>query len=302
MNLKALAKKDLKTTAKNTALIIIGSLIVSFGTAVFVLPNQLVMGGLSGISIVLHESIVKFLATETIVTILTWVTFILGFFFLGKSFAMKTLVSTIVYPIFLNLFLKLPSQNVFDGFFIMNDGSDLKLILSALFGGIFIGGGCAITYIGGGSTGGTDIVGFIAAKYIKRLKSSTAIGITDAVIVLLGVVAIKEFYLTLLGILAVFITTIVIDKVFIGSSKSFVAMLVTDKPMEVSRAVIEGMDRTTTIIDSVGGYTGKAMKMLMVTFKMGQYSEFLNIINKIDKNAFVTIHQAHEINGEGWTR
>lgn len=302
MNFKALAKKDFKTTAKNTALIIIGSLIVSFGTAVFVLPNQLVMGGLSGISIVLHESIVKFLPVETIVTVLTWATFILGFFFLGKSFAMKTLVSTIVYPIFLSLFLKLPSNDVLGGFFIMSDGSDLKLILSALFGGIFIGGGCAITYIGGGSTGGTDIIGFITAKYIKRLKSSTAIGATDAIIVLLGIIAIKQFYLTLLGILAVFITTIVIDKVFIGSSKSFVAMLITEKPAEISRAVIEGMDRTTTIIDSVGGYTGKAMKMLMVTFKMGQYSEFLNIINKIDKYAFVTIHQAHEINGEGWTR
>ena len=62
------------------------------------------------------------------------------------------------------------------------------------------------------------------------------------------------------------------------------------------------MDRTTTIIDAVGGYTGNGLKMLMVTFKMGQYSEFLNIINKIDKCAFVTIHQAHEINGEGWTR
>ena len=110
--MKALSKNDFKCVARNTALIIIGSLIVAFGTAVFVIPNQLVMGGLSGISIVLHESVLKVLEVETIVTILTWTTFILGFFVLGKSFAMKTLVSTIVYPVFLTLFLKLSSPDV----------------------------------------------------------------------------------------------------------------------------------------------------------------------------------------------
>ncbi len=303
MKIKSMLNKDIKTTLKNTALVIIGSMIVAFGSAVFVIPNQLVMGGLSGVGIILDSVIpLEFLTVDRIITILTWFTFILGFFVLGKSFSAKTLVSTIVYPIFLTLFLKLSSENVFGGFFIMNDGKDLNLILSALFGGIFIGGGCAITYIGGGSTGGTDILGFIVAKYVKRLKSSTAIGVTDASIVLLGAIFIRQFQLTLLGILAVFITTVVIDKVFIGSSKSFVAMLITQKPDEINRAVIEGMDRTTTIIDAVGGYTGNGLKMLMVTFKMGQYSEFLNIINKIDKCAFVTIHQAHEINGEGWTR
>jgi NAD(P)H-hydrate epimerase len=71
---------------------------------------------------------------------------------------------------------------------------------------------------------------------------------------------------------------------------------------KINREIIEKLDRSSTVVDVVGGYTGDSKKMLMVSFKVNQYSELLNIIHKADKNAFVTIHQAHEISGEGWTR
>ena len=290
-------------TLKNAVYIIVGTLMLAFSTEVFILPNNIVVGGVSGLALILSGIIqVEFLTVSVIISILTWSVFFLGLFILGRGFAMKTLISTAVYPPALALFGKLVSPNVLGGFFMMNTGSELNVIVSAIFGGVLIGLGCSITFLGGGSTGGTDIIGFILAKFLKRVKSSTAIGIVDASVVFLGIFFLKNLVLTLLGIITVFITASVIDRVFLGSKRAFVAEIISDKYEKINKSVIENMHRTTTIIDVVGGYSGKRQKMLTVTFGMREYSELLNIINREDRLAFLTIHKAHEINGEGWTR
>jgi uncharacterized membrane-anchored protein YitT (DUF2179 family) len=123
----------------------------------------------------------------------------------------------------------------------------------------------------------------------------------DATIVVLGMFVLKDLVLSLLGIMAAFIFALVVDYVFIGSGKDFVAHIISDHPEEISRLVIERIDRTTTILDAVGGYSKEKKKLVMVSFTINQYSELMNIINRVDKKAFVTISRAHEINGEGWT-
>ena len=92
-----------------------------------------------------------------------------------------------------------------------------------------------------------------------------------------------------------------IDKLFLGESNAFIAHIVSDKYDEINKAVINKLDRTTTILDAIGGYSGEGKKLVIVTFDMRQYPAFTQIITGIDKNAFVTVHRAHEINGEGWT-
>ncbi len=290
-------------TLKNTVYIIIGTLLLAFSTAVFILPHNIVVGGITGLGIIISEIIrVEFLTVSVIISILTWCVFFLGLFILGRSFAVKTLVSTLVYPPALSLFGRLVSPSVFGGFFVLNTGSEINLLVSAIFGGVLIGLGCAITFLGGGSTGGTDILGFIASKFFRKLKSSTAIGIIDAAVVIIGMAFLKNLVLSLLGIITVFIIVTVIDRVFLGAKEAFVAEIISDKYKEINKSVIENMKRTTTVIDVVGGYSGKAQKMLAVSFSIREYSELLNIINREDKLAFLTVHKAHEINGEGWTR
>ena len=105
-----------------------------------------------------------------------------------------------------------------------------------------------------------------------------------------------------LAISSAFVSALVIDYVFLGSGKAFVANIVSDKSDEISRAVIERLGRTTTILDAVGGYTGKPKKVIIVSFTIRQYRELMNIVNQADKLAFVSISRAHEINGEGFTR
>ena len=287
---------------KSITLTVLGTLLLSFGTAVFILPYNLVAGGISGISVIL--SAVLPIKKELLITVLTFGIYACGVAFLNKSFAAKTLLSTLVYPIGVAVFSKIASPDFFRGFFYIpaSEYSQIGILLAALFGGVFIGTGCAITFIGGGSSGGIDIIAFIICKYFKRAKSSSVIFCIDAIIIGVGIFVSHNIVITLLGIICAFMTSIVIDKLFLGQTRAFVASIVSTEYEAINQSIINTLCRTTTIVDTVGGYTKKDGKMLLVTFTVNQYAELISIVNKCDKYAFVTICAAHEINGEGFTR
>lgn len=298
-------KKDKLQSLKNIGFVVLGTLILSLGTALFVIPNNLVIGGVSGLAIIFDKIIPSELFTvDLLVAIITWLLFLLGLIVLGKAFALKTLVSTIVYPVGVSVFLRLSDPSVLGGFFSLSQSAhgELGIIVSAIFGGVFVGLGCAVTFLGGGSSGGIDILVFIVCKIWKRMKSSVVFFMIDAITVIFGMFVIGDFVLTLLGILSVFISAVVVDKLFLGSKSAFVAEIVTENFERINRSVIEELNRTTTILEVTGGYSGEKRKMLKVSFSVRQYSELIKIISRHDKNAFVTFYRAHEINGEGWNK
>ncbi len=300
---KKYSKTELLLILRNFSLVVFGNIILAFGCAVFILPFDLVTGGVNGLSIVIDHLTDGAVPIDIVITIITWVLFFLGLIFLGKDFALKTLLSSIVFPAALSIFMRLVESDAFGGLFNLQNSeyASIAIIVSALFAGVCVGTGCAVTFIGGGSTGGLDIIAFIICKFIKRLKSSVAVFAMDALAVLLGMFVLRDLIKTLLGIIAAFVTAIVIDKVFGGRGKSFTAQIISEKSDELNLAIREEMKRTTTIIDVKGGYSGEPKKMLMVTFTMPQYATLMSVLNKVDKTAFVSIHSAHEINGEGWT-
>ena len=304
-NLK-LTKAEILLQLKNISLVILGTLVLAFGCAVFVVPFNLVTGGVTGLSIVIDNVFGKIgldIEIDIIIGVLTWLMFFLGLLFLGKDFALKTLVSAIVYPPAISLFMKLVDPAVMGGFLDLTTSAhaDIALIISALFGGLCIGTGCAITFLGGGSTGGVDIIAFILCRFFKKWKSSIVIFAIDAITVLLGMFVIQDLILTLLGIISAMVGAIVIDKIFIGRSQAFTAQIVSDKYEEINLAIRNEVRRTTTMIPAKGGYSGDEKTVLMVTFTMRQYAYLMNAVKRIDKTAFVSISRAHEINGEGFT-
>jgi uncharacterized membrane-anchored protein YitT (DUF2179 family) len=234
-----------------------------------------------------------------------WILFAVGFFLLGKDFALKTLVSTAVYPIALwvaNLLIyNSPLSSLLNMQSYQSEYQEIVLIIATVFGGACIGAGCAFTFLGGGSTGGVDVIALALAKYVKKMKSSVAFFVCDAAIVILGAFAVDNLIISLLGVASAFICAITIDKLFLGESSAFIAHIVSERYEEINTAVIEKMHRTTTILDAIGGYSKEEKKMVIVTFSMRQYAIFCALVESIDKNAFVTVHRAHEINGEGWT-
>lgn len=304
-------KKEWTLVVKNTGLVLLGTFVLAFGIEMFIFPFNLVTGGISGIGIILERyfdgvRLLGAIGADVYSSIINWILFALGFILLGKDFAAKTLISTLFYPIALSLSSLLIRGPVFGSaldlsVYIGTQYEGIALVVATVFGGACIGAGCAFTFLGGGSTGGVDVVALALCKYIRRLKGSVAFFITDALIIVIGIFAVDNLLLSLLGIASAFICAISVDKLFLGESKAFIAHVVSDKYEEINAAVIDKMSRTTTIIDAIGGYSGTGKKLVMVTFNMRQYPIFTHIISSIDENAFVTVHRAHEINGEGWT-
>ena len=303
-------RERLISMLKNTGLVILGTFVLAFGIGMFIFPFELVTGGISGLGIILQEvlSEIGFLenvGADVYSAIVNWILFALGYIILGRTFALKTLVSTAVYPLALWITQLMIYESPLSYLLNMQNYTaqyqEIVLIIATVFGGACIGAGCAFTFLGGGSTGGVDVIALALSKYIRKLKSSVAFFICDALIVIIGAFAVDNLILSLLGVVSAFICAITIDKLFLGESSAFIAHIVSDKYEEINQAVIEKMQRTTTIIDAVGGYSKQGKKMVIVTFAMRQYAVFCAMVSSIDKNAFVTVHRAHEINGEGWT-
>ncbi len=314
---RPITKKQIYTEIKNVLLVIVGSIILGLGTGIFLVPFNIIAGGVTGLGITLNQwltpivprSFISLLESfnlnimDIYVAVLTWSMFFVGLIILGKNFAIKTLVSSIFYPLAYTLSSMLIGDDVLGGFFNLQNSSNpqVALILAALCGGAFVGAGCAITFMGGGSTGGVDIIALSICKFVKRLKSSIAIFAVDASVIIIGMFAIGDLTISLLGIASAMVCAVVVDYLFGGSSKAFKAEIISEKADEINQTVRKRLNRTSTFISVVGGYSGEKKRMVMITFTMREYSEMLNIINTVDKNAFVTITRAHEINGEGWT-
>lgn len=295
-------RSDLLNHLKNTLLVILGTFILAIGTELFIIPAGLDTGGISGIAICFSYGGVN-IDPNLIITALTWILFFMGLIFLGWQFSLQTLCSTITYPICLYFLSFLASKN---SWLLITESPSLVGIegliplLSALFGGVFVGTGCVITFLGGGSTGGVDIITFVICKFFRFIKSSYSIFAIDAIIVLTGFIFTKDLALCLEGVLSAFITALVIDKIFSGSSQNFVAYIVTSKYEEITNDIIKKLDQTTTIMDIEGGYTKEPKKMVMFSFSVRNYATLRAIISANDKNAFMTINKCHEINGEGF--
>lgn len=298
------SKHDILNYIKNLILVVFGTAVLAFGTAVFIVPFDLVTGGVSGLAIVLEKIVPFALSIDFYITALTWILFFLGLIFLGRGFAIKTLLSTVFYPVLFTLFYNLVENQSFGGLLVLQNSAynEIAVLLAAVFGGALVGAGCAITFVAGGSTGGVDVLAFLICKVFKRAKSSYVIFGVDAAIVVCGVFIINDLVLSMLGICSALVCAAVIDRVFLGSSSAYVAQIISNNSEEISNGVIEKLDRTTTIVDVKGAYSGEAKKLIVVSFSMREYSDLMNIINHADPSAFMMISKAHENHGEGWTR
>lgn len=200
---------------KNMALVLLGTLVLAFGTAAFILPAELVCGGISGISLVIvHLLNARAVTVDLVVFVLTWVLFFTGLFVLGGAFAIKTLLSALVYPTAVSLFLRLgdalAAQGIFDASARLR--AELALLICAFVGGLLVGIGCALTFIGGGSTGGVDIIAFSICKVIPRLRPSVVIFLIDAATIVFGMIVMKDLLISLIGVFSALISAVAVDK------------------------------------------------------------------------------------------
>ena len=279
-------------------LVIIGSIILGLGTGIFLTPYHIISGGLSGVAIIINH-FTNF-NIDLLVLILTWGFFIVGWIFLGKEFALKTIISAIVYPLAFSLGTFLQENTILSLTTIIpnTDIPSVNYLITALIGGFFVGTGCSLTFLGGGSTGGVDVITLMVQKY-TGLKASIPYFLVDSTIILLGLIFVNNFDVTLMGIMSSFVASFMVNKLF-DSEKNVVVNIISKKYTEINEFILKELDRGSTLINGVGGYSQGDVTILQVVCDIKEYYVLEDIIAKVDPNAFVFSSKASFVKGEGF--
>ena len=325
-------KVDKKTLLKNAwhvFLVVVGTLVLAFGSGCFLVPFNIISGGVTGFSLLLKD----FIPVDITAALLTWALFFLGLLFLGLKFSVTTLISSILYPIVLSLVLRLGMAEDIAGLIIhseiqawsvTNPGPWLsadgvietsllemvntgKMLICGLLGGACVGVGCSLTFIGGGSTGGLDILSFIINKF-TGIKQSVLFFATDSLIVGVGLIVdlVKQdstlFVAGLIGIIAAFICSFMVEVVYVSKEGAFNVDVITDKPDEIIEYARNEVNRSATIITVRGAYSNEEKTMVRITFNRREYMKIKDGIAKIDPQSFATFSQTMLVGGLGFTK
>lgn len=262
----------------------LGLLILSFAFNIFCRPNNLVPGGLSGISII-TESLFGF-NPSTFILISNIILIILSFFTLGKEKTIHTILGALLYPIFISL-----TSNITKYINVEHEA----LLLSTLFGGFLHGLGLGIVYKAGYTSGGTDILNQILSKYFK-ISTGTAIYFTDGIIIILSGLTFGINKL-LYGLVLIYLTSYMADRVMIGISASKAFYIITERPEEIRKYIIEELHHSVTNFKAIGGFSNEKSTVLMTVLPTKEYYKFKQGILEIDKSAFFVVTDAYEVMG-----
>lgn len=269
-----------------------GNITLAMGVAWFILPNNVLTGGLAGIAIALEPII--HVDPEIFINAMTVILFLVGTPILGKRFATKTIFCTICYPLMLSLFTYIGENWIAPETFIMDK------YLATIYGGALMGIGIGCVFRTGASTGGMDIPPLILNKF-THIPLPTLVLITDALTVLLGA-AVHGLQAALTGILSVWVSSMLIDKTMtIGGHDTHNVMIISDKYKEIMNRIHEVLERGTTVFEATGGYSNEKRPVIMAVIVKKQLPVLKHIVSHIDPDAFVIVMEAKEVQGLGFT-
>lgn len=272
--------------------VIVGNFLLALGVAWFIIPNNILTAGLAGIAIALEP--IFHITPELMINILTVVLFLVGTCFLGRKFATKTLLSTILYPLFLSFLSYIEANWLSPDMFVMDK------YLASIYGGALMGAGTGLVFYTGASTGGVDIPPLIINKYTK-IPLSKLIFLTDAFTVLLGA-AVYGLEAVLIGIISVFISSYMINRMMLmGGQSAMNVMIISSKYEEIMSEIHKTLHRGTTILEGVGGYSQVKKPVLMVIIVKKQLHDLQMIVSHIDEDAFVIVSDTKEVQGKGFS-
>ena len=267
---------------KRYIFLIIGVLIYAISYNLFFLKNNLVFGGVSGISIITQD----FINPSIMILILSILLLIISYFTLGKKDTLNSIVGSLLFPLFVEL-----TKNIDNYIQISND----NMLLIAIIGGVCVGIGSGMVFKTGFTTGGTDILNQIFAKYFKISIGSAMIA-TDGLIVIAG-----GFFFgwtrVLYAIIVLYIISLMVDKVVLGISSMKALYITTSEESLVSDYLMNWLDLGVTIIETKGGYTNEKKHMIMSVIPTSDYFRVKEGIHDIDKKAIIVATDAYQAVG-----
>lgn len=272
-----------KEWLKDIVLISAGAFIYAFGVNYFFVANKLADGGIAGISVILHYLFNFNISTTYLVLNVPLV--IMGYKLIGGKFIVKTFYGTAMTSLAFRVF-----QNYLGP---MDD----KLIAS-IFGGLIIGIGLGTIFVGGGSSGGADILVKILNKYFDIPVGKAFLALDSFVLSALGILFGRDIFMyTLVGL---FISTKAIDFIQDGVDKAKALMIISDKSEEIKNEIMKQTGRGVTIINARGGYTNDNKEILYCILGRYEVTTVKRIVKNIDRKAFMSISEVSEVLGEGF--
>ena len=267
---------------KRYVYLIIATMIYAISYNLFFFKNNLVYGGASGISIITQ----KLVDPSIMILILNIFFLILSLLLLGNKKTINSVVGSLLFPIFVKL-----TANIGDYIHINNN----DLLLIAIVGGVCVGIASGIVFKTGFTTGGTDILNQIVAKYFK-VSMGTALLITDGIIVIIG-----GFFFgwtrVLYAMVVLYIINIMVDKVVLGISNNKAVYITTEKEKEVSEYLMNELKLGITLVETRGGYLKKNKEMIMCVSPTSNYFKLSEGISQIDKKAVILVTDAYQSSG-----
>lgn len=275
-----------RESIKEFALITMGIFLVAVSVVYFFEPNNIAAGGITGLAIVINHYI-PFISIGPLVLMMDAILFIVALIVLGAKFGAKTIYSS---------FLLSTSMWLMQTFIPINITNDL--ILATIFGTLISAVGMAIVFNANASTGGTDIIAKILNKFF-HIEIGKSLLIVDFLVTLLGAVTFG-INIGLYGLLAVIINGVVIDNIIAGFKTKSEITIISEKNKEISKFILGDLERGCTFIKGIGGFTRKDTSILYTVLDRNEFIKLKNKIKEIDKNAFITVGEVHEVMGEGF--
>ncbi|MBQ2980495.1 MAG: YitT family protein [Lachnospiraceae bacterium] len=261
------------------------SVFYAIGISLFLDPNKLAPGGITGIAIIINRFID--MPTGVLVLIMNVPIMIIGIWKFGLKFFVSTIVATILGSVFIDVAAKFPVAT--------ND-----LLLCSLIGGILMGVSIGLIFKVGASTGGTDIIARLLKLRLPHVETGKLFIIVDIIIVLASAIAFRDIELAAYAGICVFVSGKALDFVLYGGEGARLIFVISEKEEEIAERFMTELDSGVTYVNGIGAYTSVDKRIIMCAMTKQMLPKAQDIVKAIDVNAFIIVTSANEIVGEGY--
>ncbi len=268
------------------ARILTGSAMFALGFDLFLQPNHMNVGGVSGAGqLISHVTGIGSVAFWSV--LINIPLFLLSLRRVGGTFFRRSLAGMLCLNVFLEVFTLLPLPRT-------------EPLLAAVCGGLLAGSGGGLVFTAGGSTGGTDVAARLLRPTLPNLPIGKIMFSIDLVIVALTGLVFRDINKALYSAVTIYVCSIAVDTVVYGVDHCTVAMIVSDQWEAISRQISQRLSRGVTVLDGKGFYSGKEKKVLLSVIKKRQVAELKGLVNDADPAAFIILQESHQVLGEGF--
>jgi len=283
-------KNKILMILKDVVFIILGAYLVSIGINMFLLPHKMTTGGASGIATIFYYLFNVPMGLS--ILIINLPLFLISMYKFGIKFSFKTIIATAIMSVFLEMFN-------YD-LIIANNPTDL--FTSCIFGGLIVGFGLSLVLKAGASTGGSDLLAQIIVKFTNAQSLSSVLLVIESIIIISIIIVFKNINIGLYSIIALFVSTKVIDLIFAGVDYIKVVTIITKRSDKVIEPILKDLKRGATVTNSMGAHSGEEITTITCIITRPEIAKIKQIIRDNDSNAIMYITTANEAIGNGFNK